>query len=93
METHWIRSKWIREELQEQTVDFRVPVPEGVLVGKGSFLVRENPEGLLSIWIRVRTLQNPGTALLTDISLAQSGADLIERHPDQETAQFRLFGA
>jgi hypothetical protein len=93
METHWVSSKWSRDELQDQTVEFRVPVPEGVLVGKGAFLVRENPEGLLSIWIRVRTLQNPGTALLTDISLAQSGADLIERHPAPETAQFHLFGA
>ena len=89
----WVSSKWTRGELQEQTVDFRIPIPEGVLVGKGAFLVRENPEGLLSIWVRIQTLQNPGTILLTDLSLIQSSADRIEIHPDQETARFRLFAA
>lgn len=86
----WITSKWKLEELQAESVEFKLPVQDGEVTGVGQFVVTDNSEGQLSINIRTN-LKGEGTRKdgMHDFHLNQWAADRIERHSDRTTATFK----
>jgi hypothetical protein len=92
METIWSKSKWTKEQLDHQKVEFRIRTKRGIEHGVGEFWVRRNPEGLLAVEIVV---EGQGSSWAERIQTRyyphQAGIDGIERHPDQGIAAFRLF--
>lgn len=87
----WVRSKWTMKELDGKTVEFSLIAPGEQHKGTGKFLVRQNPDGKLSIEI-CATLRAT-LAEVTEIryNLHQLVADLLKVHPDPNKAQFLLL--
>jgi hypothetical protein len=92
METTWIKSNWTKEQLDHQTVEFRLHTDRGVEHGVGEFWVRQNPQGLLAIEV-VTDQQGRDWAerVQTRYYPKQEGVFHIESHPNQSVAAFRLF--
>jgi hypothetical protein len=89
----WTTSGWKKEDLQSKTVEFSLPVPNDlnrVIHGIGKFQVVRNPEGLLLIHVVVT--EQPGSSQFrsTHRELPQWAVDRIQKHPNQEIAEFLL---
>jgi len=91
MNTFWIKSKWKKDELDHKTVEIRLPSDRGVRHRIGRFWVRQDSTGLLSVEVVAR-IQEPNSTNRVEVHdfLTQVGANLLERHPDPGTAEFRL---
>jgi hypothetical protein len=92
METIWTKSKWNKDDLDNKTVEFRIPTQRGIEHGIGAFWVRQNPAGLLAIEV-VTDVQGKDwlERIQTRFYLPQIGVDRIKRHPVQKVADFRLM--
>jgi hypothetical protein len=92
MKVKLTQSRWLAEELDKKTVEFRMPVVnEGMVEGLGKLWAIPCPNDLLSISVVVRQRHLDGSTSQIRVWLPQSGVDCIEFHPDQKIAQFRLF--
>jgi hypothetical protein len=88
--------KWTRDDLDGKTVEFRLPLADGVVkegIGKFSasrpnFAPKES-ELVLEIQVNERVGLNVNSKRF---SLPQSAADRIERHPDPKVTDFRCLG-
>lgn len=93
MSNIWTKSKWTKDQLDHQRVEFRIRTERGIEQGVGEFVVRQNPEGLLAIEI---VADMPGRdwaeRVQTRYCPKQDGVLRIQRHPDKSVAAFRLFG-
>ncbi|MFZ0826694.1 MAG: hypothetical protein WAO02_04650 [Verrucomicrobiia bacterium] len=90
-ETIWTKSNWMYDELENQTVEFKIPARGGIVHGLGKFLVRKNPDGLLAIDATTDTQgRDPTERVFTRYHLPQIAVDRIERHPNQSVAMFQL---
>jgi hypothetical protein len=88
---YWSTSKWKQEELQDKSVEFRIPLKDGFLTGNGTFLVAKNPEGQLFVQIVV-TEQGRDWAefVVRHFQAPQWAVDRIQKHPDPSVADFQL---
>lgn len=88
----WVQSKWKLEDLQAESVEFKLPVQDGEVTGVGQFVVADNPEGQLSINIRTN-LKGEGTRNdgMHDFHLNQWAADRIERNSNKASAAFKCI--
>ena len=91
MDTIWTKSKWSYDDLNDKTVEFRIPARGGMVHGLGRFLVRRNPDGLLA-GDATTDIEGRDWAerIFTRYHLPQVAVDRIERHPDQSVAAFLL---
>ena len=90
MERIWVKSQWTKKELDNQTVQFRIPTEHGKVSGIGQFWVHESPDGRLSIDIVVDVAKTWGEREQYRFHIPQIGADAIEKQPDPSLAAFRL---
>jgi hypothetical protein len=89
----WTKSKWKKIELQNKTVEFKIPAPvKGWLLhGNGKFLIAQNRAGLLFVQIVVVSSgRDWAERFATHYEIPQRGVDRIRRHPDQTVAEFLL---
>jgi hypothetical protein len=91
MNVIWAKSKWAAADIDQKTIEFRIPLTGGVVEQVGHLSASENPDGLVA----VQTVTDaPGKhwakRIQTIYSLSQEAIDRISRHPDQNTAQFQL---
>jgi hypothetical protein len=96
----WVKSKWKREDLDENLIEFelRSKVRVGdqlglrVLSGVGRLRVRENIRGEIAVDIFVDEATGPSSGVVTRIWLSQEAVDRIELNPNPKPAKFRLRG-
>ena len=90
----WVQSKWKLEELQAESVEFKLPVQDGEVTGIGQFVVTDNSEGQLSINIRTN-LKGEGDRKdgMHDFHLNQWATDQIERNRGGSEVAFRCGAA
>jgi hypothetical protein len=86
----WTKSKWKAQELDGQSVEFRIPIADGVWSGVAEFWATGENER-----VSVELVTNePGKDWAQRIQriwiLHQVAVDRIEEHPDQTVARFRL---
>jgi hypothetical protein len=92
-ETIWIRSKWTFDDLNGESVEFKLPLQDGEVHGLGQLVASQGADGLLSIDIRTVLRGDTQTEKGTfNFHLNQWAADRLERHPDKAIADFRCFG-
>jgi hypothetical protein len=86
----WVKTSWTREELEGKSVAFELTDPKISVSGTGIFRVSQRPSGELRIEIVVTTA--PSYWQRTDhiFTLRQRHADQIQKHPNEETAAFKL---
>jgi len=85
------KSGWKENQLNDESVEFRIPV-DGVAVHRiGRFLATDCPDGFLSLSILTDDKGIDGKTNRTRYYVPQSGVDRIEVHPNQSIAHFRLF--
>jgi hypothetical protein len=93
----WVKSNWRVEQLDKKLIEFRLPLKDGGLVYgiEELWAASRSPiDDLLSVQIVKK--QPTGIGLETRQTvflLSQRYVDRIERHPDQNTAQFQLMMA
>src|SRR6266404_1135273 len=86
---HWVRSKWSKSDLDGKSVEFDFPFARDRWVkGVGTFRVKENMSGELSIWIEGMPLPSVGNKYYF---LDQSLANAIHRCLPTSTFDFILF--
>jgi hypothetical protein len=87
----WVRTKWLRVDLEGKTVQFTLAEPTRTVHGYGIFRVVESDTGMQHIDIVLTTAPSPWE--LTDhiVTLQQHQADRIEPHPEQIVAPFRML--
>ena len=78
-------------QLDGHTVEFQLPTRHGTIHDIGKFLVRQNPEGLLSVDIIIDVVMGIGKWEQYRFQVPSSGVRHIEKHPKQSLAHFRLF--
>src|SRR5689334_17169488 len=92
MKGPWTRSKYTRDELDKQSVEFELKSKNVRVSGIGEFWVAQNPEKRLAIDI---VIYEPGAhwseIRQTQFHLQQVHVDRIEINPDQTKAKFRLL--
>lgn len=90
IEPIWTKSQWRSDDLDHKTVEFRLPMKGGAVHGTGKFWVRSRGD-LQSIEIVTDTQgRNWAERIQSHFVLPQIAVDRIEKHPDQNVAQFRL---
>src|SRR5215472_13993774 len=90
----WVKSKWKVEEINDQTVEFRLVLKSGgTASGFGKFWATSLPpiDDLLSIQIVVEELLAPSKVRQTVFQISQMAAGNIELNPNHDVARFRLF--
>jgi len=91
MEIIWTQSKWKFDELDHKRVEFKILSDDRWVHGFGQFLLRQSPEGLLSVRVSVDIPKTQTEREVFHCELPQCYVDLIQKHDDQAVAQFRLF--
>ena len=86
------KSTWESDDLDGQSVEFRILLGGETKHEVGEFLAVDCPDGFLSLSILVHLTVIAGSAWTQiRIPVPQTGVDRIELHPDQSVAKFRLF--
>ena len=88
----WVKSKWTKEELDEQFIAFDLDSPKCRLWGVGQLRVRENPRGEIAVDIFIDEHPTPYQGVTTRIWLSKEAVDRIELNPNPKPAKFRLKG-
>jgi len=89
----WTKSKWTKNDLDGQTVEFDlVEKKRGYGVhGIGEFVVSKNPAGLLFVQIELILMgRNQWERVQVRYYLPQLYVDRIRKHPDQRVAAFQI---
>jgi hypothetical protein len=91
MEPIWPHSKWTLDDLEHKTVQFKIPVKDGLAEGVGVFVIAPNSEGLPSVQIEA-DIQGRylGERLQRRFPLSHEAVDQILLHLDQSVAVFYL---
>ena len=91
-DTIWTTSKFNREELDKQTIEFAMRRGDVIIEGVAEIWVRENPDGLLAVDI-VTDVQGKHWAerIQTRYHLPQVYVDRIAKHPDPSIARYQLL--
>jgi hypothetical protein len=87
--TIWVVPKHTRAELAGKSFELRRPSGARMVRQFGTFSVRENPAGLVSVDAVVRVPQH-GRLDITRHHLPQVATDRIVTHPKPEIADFLL---
>jgi len=85
----WVKSKWSKEELDGQLIEFVLNSPQRTLSGVGKLAIWKNPRGEITVDIFI---DEPNKGISTRIWLAQDAVDKIELNPKPKPAKFRLLG-
>jgi hypothetical protein len=92
MEIPITKSRWKAAQIDQKTVEFRVPLEnQGPVEGCGVFWATPCPDDRLSISIVVHLRWGNASATQIRIPVPQGGVDRIEEHPDQTVARYRLL--
>lgn len=86
----WVKSRWTKEELDEQLIAFRLVAPTRIAEGVGEMSVRQNPKGEIAVDIFVTEHQGY-KGVVTRYWLAQQAVDKIELNPDDKQVKFKLI--
>ena len=90
-EIHWTKSKYSLSELSRKSVEFRIPVQDFIVHGKGEFFVSRNPEGMLHVeLVTDEQGQKWAERIQTRYQLPQVAVDRIAKHPNPSVADFLL---
>jgi hypothetical protein len=97
-ESIWVKSKWKVDELNDQTIEFRLPIDGGIGIscGKGKLQAWSRSRADDSLTVRIEVIQPTGRGpelLQIWFQLGQKCVDRIEPHPDQTVARFQLMMA
>ena len=95
-ESIWIKSKWTVDELNNQLIEFRLPIDRGggIVYGTGKLQAWSRSRIDDSLTVRIETIQPTGRGpelLQIWFQLGQKCVDRIESHPDQTVARFQLM--
>ena len=91
MNTILTKSKWKAHELDQQRIQFRIPLEDGSHEGLGVLWAMECPNDFLSISIVCDLPQAQHSGTQIRIPIPQPGTDAIKLHPNQTVARFRLY--
>lgn len=86
----WIKTKWIKLELDRKLVRFSIPYNGMRLEGIGEFLVKTNDEGLLAVRLRADLQATMADRTSLFYPLGQDELERIERLPQPSEADFSL---
>ncbi len=89
--TIWTKSPWTYKDLDQKSVEFKIHVNKRWIHGIGKFVVSQNQRGWLSVGIEKVSPKSSSSRVVHLFPIPQDGVDMIEKHPDQTVAHFRLF--
>jgi hypothetical protein len=88
----WGRSKFSKEELHDQLIDFELTSANGVIGGTGRIGARQNPKGEIAVDIFIdRQLDKDGKWVGYRIWIEGAGVSRIELNPKKGGSKFRLL--
>lgn len=90
----WVKSKWKADELENEAIEFRLPLKgNGIVYGFGILLARKRLDDRISVQIELKHQSQGLVQHQTGLLLSESYVDQIEFHPKQDIAKFRLMVA
>lgn len=87
----WVDSTWKAKELEGQSIDFTLILPNRRMSGIGELRVRENRLGKIAVDIFVCGHNSPTQGIVTRIWLAQEAVNLIKLNDQNQDAKFYLM--
>jgi len=91
MKLIWTKSKWTATDLDQKTIEFRIPFAGGIAEQIRELSANDSPDGLVAIQILTEVRgEHWAKRIRTIYSLSQETVDRIAQHPNQSVAQFQL---
>ena len=90
----WVESRWPAEQLDGQTIEFRLPLKSGGIVhgiGQISARTRKVVDDRIAVQIQVEVPIERWRKRQTGFLLSQSEVEQIEIHPQQDISKFRVM--
>jgi hypothetical protein len=91
----WVKCKWSAKDLDRQSIQFRLPIPNGSVSCRGEIWAsRREVDDRISVFVSTSEPTGRGREMLqTVFALPESYANAIALHPDQNLFRFQLMMA